>query len=410
MLCVYYVYLPFSSIQPLLKRFIAVLETVVGGAVTRLISSLFANHHHHYMNNSAEEEAEEWAFVDDFSDLNENELDRLFAEPSTAAGSEVVATRPVGGGDDHPAAASSSSSTSVPRLPTVRPAGMFAMASVYASTSTENEGTATEPLVEAGGVRPATSYSSSSAPFSSSFPLPPVLASSSTLPVQSQPVASSSTRPPLSDRTIIPIQQQQPPPPPQTMTMTASQRRLHSIQQALSSTTRHSQRPYERPTTTSSQSQRPPGSQQQRLSAARIFALIQEQENTIPPSPSSPKRKGKKRALSTTPSSAQSQSPNAKRLKTISSLTECPICIQTIAGGMSTNPCGHSFCGSCIVSWLRSSSGGRKCPMCRSILEDTMPVVPNVMLDNVIAAVSSGGEEEKERVLCVLFFSFSYCC
>lgn len=44
---------------------------------------------------------------------------------------------------------------------------------------------------------------------------------------------------------------------------------------------------------------------------------------------------------------------------------ECAICVSAVSRGLLRLPCGHSFCGECVVPWLRKCA---LCPMCRGDL------------------------------------------
>ncbi|KAI0359124.1 hypothetical protein OH77DRAFT_1420673 [Trametes cingulata] len=60
----------------------------------------------------------------------------------------------------------------------------------------------------------------------------------------------------------------------------------------------------------------------------------------------------------------------------------CPICHELLVATQSTNPCGHSCCGQCLVSWLKPHK--LTCPICRTKLDRKRPVIPNLGMDNVV--------------------------
>jgi len=59
----------------------------------------------------------------------------------------------------------------------------------------------------------------------------------------------------------------------------------------------------------------------------------------------------------------------AKRNEELEKVLECPACLNLLYQPI-TLLCGHSFCGVCLKSWLRS--GSRICPMCRAPVEAYM--------------------------------------
>ncbi|KAK1220954.1 hypothetical protein PQX77_016251 [Marasmius sp. AFHP31] len=96
----------------------------------------------------------------------------------------------------------------------------------------------------------------------------------------------------------------------------------------------------------------------------------------------------------------------------------CPICCEYMAYAHAINPCGHTLCGSCGVAWFITSvspfsflslpsppslshlllptipilsyltRGPRQkkptCPLCRTKAEDARPLIPNIVVDNVV--------------------------
>ncbi|KAF8807241.1 hypothetical protein BYT27DRAFT_7164559 [Phlegmacium glaucopus] len=75
----------------------------------------------------------------------------------------------------------------------------------------------------------------------------------------------------------------------------------------------------------------------------------------------------------------------------------CPICCDLYVFAHISNPCGHSFCDSCGREWhLKNDS----CPVCRTYLNRTSPMIPNITIDNVvekhIQALALSGDRDWE--------------
>jgi len=73
----------------------------------------------------------------------------------------------------------------------------------------------------------------------------------------------------------------------------------------------------------------------------------------------------------------------------------CPICCDFYAFAHISNPCGHSFCGSCGREWHMKN---KSCPVCRTRLEKASPMIPNIAVDNVVekhiqALILSGDQD-----------------
>ncbi|KDR84814.1 hypothetical protein GALMADRAFT_291422 [Galerina marginata CBS 339.88] len=47
------------------------------------------------------------------------------------------------------------------------------------------------------------------------------------------------------------------------------------------------------------------------------------------------------------------------------------------------NPCGHTFCGECGWKW-HVENGNKGCPCCRGILDQFVPMIPNIAMDNTV--------------------------
>ncbi|WWC73226.1 uncharacterized protein I206_107192 [Kwoniella pini CBS 10737] len=62
---------------------------------------------------------------------------------------------------------------------------------------------------------------------------------------------------------------------------------------------------------------------------------------------------------------------------------ECAICSQILGATQTIVPCGHSFCGPCSWKWIKSNDHP-SCPSCRMKVSDTTPLIPNIMVDQII--------------------------
>ncbi|TFK41335.1 hypothetical protein BDQ12DRAFT_679286 [Crucibulum laeve] len=75
----------------------------------------------------------------------------------------------------------------------------------------------------------------------------------------------------------------------------------------------------------------------------------------------------------------------------------CPICCDIFVATHIGNPCGHSFCGDCGWQWTQKSRLNG-CPVCRAKLTKSMPMIPNIAMDNTvekhIQALGLSGNEE----------------
>ncbi|KAI0034954.1 hypothetical protein K488DRAFT_44421, partial [Vararia minispora EC-137] len=49
------------------------------------------------------------------------------------------------------------------------------------------------------------------------------------------------------------------------------------------------------------------------------------------------------------------------------------------------NPCGHTTCGECGLSWIQSCKKGPTCAVCRTSLSADTPLIPNFVADNTVA-------------------------
>ncbi|KAI0348835.1 hypothetical protein OH77DRAFT_1432576 [Trametes cingulata] len=67
---------------------------------------------------------------------------------------------------------------------------------------------------------------------------------------------------------------------------------------------------------------------------------------------------------------------------------ECPICYEILAHAHVGNPCGHSYCGACIATWLGPLRPAElKCPVCRTRLSWSNPTIPSLTTDHAISTL-----------------------
>lgn len=85
----------------------------------------------------------------------------------------------------------------------------------------------------------------------------------------------------------------------------------------------------------------------------------------------------------------------AKRNEELEKVLECPTCLNLLYQPI-TLLCGHSFCGVCLKSWLRS--GSCICPMCRTPVEAYMGELhTSYALASTIRTLFPGLYEQRRR-------------
>ncbi|ORX39007.1 hypothetical protein BD324DRAFT_618198 [Kockovaella imperatae] len=62
---------------------------------------------------------------------------------------------------------------------------------------------------------------------------------------------------------------------------------------------------------------------------------------------------------------------------------ECGICSSILGAPHALVPCGHSFCGACAWQWIKVNQN-LTCPHCRVEVFEGTPIVPNIMVDQII--------------------------
>ncbi|KAI0757268.1 hypothetical protein C8Q80DRAFT_89067 [Daedaleopsis nitida] len=63
----------------------------------------------------------------------------------------------------------------------------------------------------------------------------------------------------------------------------------------------------------------------------------------------------------------------------------CSICYHLFSEPHVATPCGHSFCGECIVGWIKQSIRTQpRCPVCRTALTQGSLIIPNFALKHSI--------------------------
>ncbi|KGB76035.1 hypothetical protein I307_03770 [Cryptococcus deuterogattii 99/473] len=63
---------------------------------------------------------------------------------------------------------------------------------------------------------------------------------------------------------------------------------------------------------------------------------------------------------------------------------ECAICSHILGAPQSLVPCGHSFCGPCAWKWIKTNTNRATCPHCRIEISMTDPIVPNIVVDQIV--------------------------
>lgn len=74
-------------------------------------------------------------------------------------------------------------------------------------------------------------------------------------------------------------------------------------------------------------------------------------------------------------------------------VTQCSVCLQGLARGTRTLPCGHEFHLKCVDRWKRSCRGDPTCPMCRAPFD-----LPNYRIRIVVDRVAEGTHEVRSYV------------
>ena len=62
---------------------------------------------------------------------------------------------------------------------------------------------------------------------------------------------------------------------------------------------------------------------------------------------------------------------------------ECGICAHILGAPQALVPCGHSFCGVCAWQWIKAGKN-YTCPHCRMEVFEATPIVPNIIVDQII--------------------------
>ncbi|KAF8898403.1 hypothetical protein BD779DRAFT_1483713 [Infundibulicybe gibba] len=89
------------------------------------------------------------------------------------------------------------------------------------------------------------------------------------------------------------------------------------------------------------------------------------------------------RSESTSPISKKKEAKRPIELEAYEEELTCPMYGDFVAVAHSSNPCGHSFCGDCSWEWVMGKKSDR-CPICRTKLCKTNPMIPNVVVDKLV--------------------------
>ncbi|ODN91473.1 hypothetical protein L198_05993 [Cryptococcus wingfieldii CBS 7118] len=81
---------------------------------------------------------------------------------------------------------------------------------------------------------------------------------------------------------------------------------------------------------------------------------------------------------------------------------ECTICTHVMGAPQSLVPCGHSFCGPCIWEWIKTQNAATRagpptCPHCRSPIDLSRPIIPNILVDQIIDRKLQKLEDKPEK-------------
>ncbi|WVQ75427.1 hypothetical protein IAR50_005052 [Cryptococcus sp. DSM 104548] len=85
---------------------------------------------------------------------------------------------------------------------------------------------------------------------------------------------------------------------------------------------------------------------------------------------------------------------------------ECTICTHVMGAPQSLVPCGHSFCGPCIWQWINTQNAATRsgaqhtpptCPHCRSLIDLSRPIIPNILVDQIIDRKLQKLEDKPEK-------------
>ncbi|KAK7468634.1 hypothetical protein VKT23_003139 [Stygiomarasmius scandens] len=80
---------------------------------------------------------------------------------------------------------------------------------------------------------------------------------------------------------------------------------------------------------------------------------------------------------------SDSDSDTERLLDNLNDEMSCPVCFELMVGAQLINPCGHGLCGLCGYTWITLKKQ-TACPVCRTRCCHFKPLVPNIMVDNII--------------------------
>ena len=73
--------------------------------------------------------------------------------------------------------------------------------------------------------------------------------------------------------------------------------------------------------------------------------------------------------------------------------SECPLCHELLVKTVALHPCGHSFCGECAETYLKTSTSFTECPSCRSEIRG---FTRNRTVDTMIWAAALTGTFDRD--------------
>ncbi|KAI0670166.1 hypothetical protein C8Q78DRAFT_172387 [Trametes maxima] len=111
------------------------------------------------------------------------------------------------------------------------------------------------------------------------------------------------------------------------------------------------------------------------------FKRVRSEASVVAPTPSKRSKLGRVRSKE---ADVDLHASARKILETMGDELTCSICYELPTATHCTNPCGHSCCGECLLQWIKATPRKPKCPVCRTALDGTHPIIPNFALDSAV--------------------------